>query len=406
MKRNFVIAMAAALSITTAAGAGIGGYMMGHSNNKDMVATTAKANVDATISSLSANTVKSITEQMIAANAELTASMTSAETASSAQGNTASVSSPDVQKASSSAAGQTVAKIPAAAAGQSAAKASTAAPAKASGTKAASSTQTSKPREFTVTPANYTVYCSIPALNVRTAPETEHGSVIGTVTQGQALQVTGEVNGYTWLQVNFNGKTAYVSSPYVQKAAPAAAGKTADKTTPAKTTPAKTPETPAKTTPDKTPETSDKTTPESVTPSQAETSDDDVTPAGYVIGLEGFGLGEIKPGMTMGDVVERLQTLKVKVGEGKIVELNTKEVRMGVKDDMFVTDLSEDSVLEAGNKYYLHVRVDIKDPASGKTYCFVEESALDNGTTFTEEGWSYLSIHDFTLKMNTSFELD
>ncbi|MDO4492235.1 MAG: SH3 domain-containing protein, partial [Lachnospiraceae bacterium] len=147
--RNFVIAMAAALSITSAAGAGIGGYVMGHSNNKAVVATTALAGSDAVISSITATSGKSAA--------------------------------------------------------------------------AVYSTQTSKPREFTVTPASYTVYCSIPALNVRTAPETEHGSVIGTVTLGQALQVTGEVNGYTWLQVNFNGRTAYVSSPYVQKAAPTAA---------------------------------------------------------------------------------------------------------------------------------------------------------------------------------------
>ncbi|MDO4491168.1 MAG: SH3 domain-containing protein [Lachnospiraceae bacterium] len=266
MNRNFVIAMAAALSITSAAGAGIGGYVMGHSNNKVVMSTAAMAGPDVSVSSLTANTDNSGTAQLIASNPQLISPNPAADSSKTSKpreftvtpanytvycsvsalnvrtapevanssilgyvtqgqalqvtgevngytwlqvnynGKTAYVSSPYVQK---TAAGQTTPSQTTPAAN-----------------KADTSSQTSKPREFTVTPANYTVYCSIPALNIRTAPEVANSSVLGYVTQGQALQVTGEVNGYTWLQVNYNGKTAYVSTPYVQKAAPTSAGQT------------------------------------------------------------------------------------------------------------------------------------------------------------------------------------
>ncbi|WP_028401780.1 3D domain-containing protein [Ectobacillus panaciterrae] len=51
-------------------------------------------------------------------------------------------------------------------------------------------------------------------LNVRQAPTTS-SAVIGKVTNGQELNVTNRQNG--WLQINYNGKTAYVSSQYTKE---------------------------------------------------------------------------------------------------------------------------------------------------------------------------------------------
>ncbi|EMA6343172.1 enterotoxin EntFM [Bacillus cytotoxicus] len=51
------------------------------------------------------------------------------------------------------------------------------------------------------------------ALKVRTGPAT-YNAVIGGVTRGQVLQVTGVENG--WYKVNHNGRTGYVSADYVK----------------------------------------------------------------------------------------------------------------------------------------------------------------------------------------------
>ncbi|WP_028400692.1 SH3 domain-containing protein [Ectobacillus panaciterrae] len=50
------------------------------------------------------------------------------------------------------------------------------------------------------------------ALRVRTGPNTS-STILGLVTQGQPLQVVGEVNG--WYKIQYNNKDAYVSKDYV-----------------------------------------------------------------------------------------------------------------------------------------------------------------------------------------------
>ncbi|MCP8967705.1 C40 family peptidase [Ectobacillus ponti] len=59
--------------------------------------------------------------------------------------------------------------------------------------------------------ASYTVEAN--ALNVRTGPDTAN-SILGVVRSGQTLQVIGETNG--WYQIQYDGRTAYVSKPYVK----------------------------------------------------------------------------------------------------------------------------------------------------------------------------------------------
>ncbi|PEB50556.1 peptidase P60 [Bacillus pseudomycoides] len=67
------------------------------------------------------------------------------------------------------------------------------------------------------------------ALKVRTGPAT-YNAVIGGVTNGQTLQVTGVENG--WYKINHNGRTGYVSADYVKFVK----GGTANVTTPSRPT--------------------------------------------------------------------------------------------------------------------------------------------------------------------------
>ncbi|MDO4491169.1 MAG: SH3 domain-containing protein [Lachnospiraceae bacterium] len=346
MNRNFVIAMAAALSITSAAGVGIGGYVMGHSNNKAVVSTTAMADSDAGISSITATSGKSAAAQLVSEKAQLIASNTSAKPATTAAYTTASAA-----------------------------------------TTAAYSTQTSKPREFTVTPASYTVYCSIPALNVRTAPETEHGSVIGTVTQGQALQVTGEVNGYTWLQVNFNGRTAYVSSPYVQKAAPAAAD----------SQPATTPSAPAQTpATDNQPATTPSAPTSDTTPSEESTGSYDI------VSLDGWGLinTNFVAGMTAGEALDTLVSVKGQDADGQIREMEAVYHRLEkLMDNGNWMTLQDDEILETGGTYRSVVTV-VAAERREKRVTFKQYLTL--GTGLLDSAWNIERIEcdDVTLHGN------
>ncbi|PEY34548.1 peptidase P60 [Bacillus cereus] len=67
------------------------------------------------------------------------------------------------------------------------------------------------------------------ALKVRTGPAT-YNAVIGGVTNGQTLQVSGVENG--WYKINHNGRTGYVSADYVKFVK----GGTANVTTPSRPT--------------------------------------------------------------------------------------------------------------------------------------------------------------------------
>lgn len=58
----------------------------------------------------------------------------------------------------------------------------------------------------------YTV--NVSSLNVRTGPSTSH-TVLGSVNKGKTVQVVGEVQ--DWLKINFNGGTGYVSKDFVTK---------------------------------------------------------------------------------------------------------------------------------------------------------------------------------------------
>lgn len=66
----------------------------------------------------------------------------------------------------------------------------------------------STPSEKSV--AHHTVEAD--SLRVRTGPSTSNG-ILGLVTEGQNLQVTGEQQG--WYEIDYNGQTAYVSKDYV-----------------------------------------------------------------------------------------------------------------------------------------------------------------------------------------------
>lgn len=188
MKKNATIAMVAALTITSAAGVGIGGYMMGHkiaAAPEQAYEITSRDVSNAYLAGLNdfISNTKTVTMSDVA--------RTSAEMdkiADTTTTNTNTTNSNTNNNIISDHTKPVVKKV--------------------------------EPRKFTVTPADYTVYCNIPALNVRTAPETATGSVIGSVKLGDALHVTGKVDGFTWLQVNYNGQTAYVSSPYVSKEKP------------------------------------------------------------------------------------------------------------------------------------------------------------------------------------------
>lgn len=60
----------------------------------------------------------------------------------------------------------------------------------------------------------YTV--NVSSLRVRTGPSTSHG-VLGSLSKGQAVQVTGEVQ--DWYKISYDGQTAYISKDYVSKGA-------------------------------------------------------------------------------------------------------------------------------------------------------------------------------------------
>ncbi|MFB9758494.1 C40 family peptidase [Ectobacillus funiculus] len=72
----------------------------------------------------------------------------------------------------------------------------------------AAASEQSAPNETSV--AHHTVEAD--ALRVRTGPSTSHG-ILGLVTEGQSLEVTGEQQG--WYEIDYNGQTAYVSKDYV-----------------------------------------------------------------------------------------------------------------------------------------------------------------------------------------------
>jgi 3D (Asp-Asp-Asp) domain-containing protein len=65
---------------------------------------------------------------------------------------------------------------------------------------------------FTAT-ADAATVVNTDVLNVRQAPST-NSLILGKVTNGQPLQVKNDANG--WLEINYNGQTAYVSKQYTK----------------------------------------------------------------------------------------------------------------------------------------------------------------------------------------------
>lgn len=275
MRKNTVIAVVAAVTMTTAAGVGIGGYMMGRNTAKGTVAVEATAN----------GTVAEAANVVVNTNTNSNTNTTAATT-------------------------------PAAA-----------------GTTAETKTAAA-PRQFTVTPADYTVYCAVPDLNVRTAPDAGNSTVVGCVKQGQALHVTGEVVEYTWLQVDFNGKVCYVSSPYVQKTAPGTETK--------------------------------------------EESKESATAETLVVSLDGVNYAKenVTAGMTVADAKDALLYVGGVDVDKNVCEMQVVKVSFCKCNlDGTSQEMTDDQVLEAGNAYYTQITVAAKEN-TGKTVHFANELAL------------------------------
>lgn len=90
-------------------------------------------------------------------------------------------------------------------------------------TKMAVKKDTPEVSEFTVVPADKTMYVTSDGLNVRNGCSTT-SQIIGGLSYGAAVKVTGVIqrNGadYGWYQINFNGSAAYVSASFLSDTAP------------------------------------------------------------------------------------------------------------------------------------------------------------------------------------------
>lgn len=287
MKKNAVIAVVAAVTMTTAAGVGIGGYMMGRNTTKGTVA------VEATAQGSAAGAANVVVNTNTSPAATTPATTTPAATT------------------------PTATTTPVAA-----------------GTTAETKTAVA-PRQFTVTPADYTVYCSVPDLNVRTAPDAGNSTVVGCVKQGQALHVTGEVVEYTWLQVEFNGKVCYVSSPYVQKTAPG-------------------------------------------TEKKEESKESAAADETLVVSLDGVNYAKenVTVGMTVADAKDALLYVGGVDVDKKACEMQVVKVSFCKCNlDGTSQEMTDDQVLEAGNAYFTQITVAGKEN-TGKAVHFSSELSL------------------------------
>lgn len=296
MKKNATIAMVAALTITTAAGVGAGGYLMGHKVATDTAASTEMSS-------------REVSHEFIA---ELNNLVNSTKT----------VSMSDVARQNAS----TVKSSTTSATNKTNTATNTSNKSNTNNNKTTPEKKKAEPRRFTVTPKDYTVYCTIPDLNVRNAPETATSQIIGGVKEGQALHVTGAVDGYSWLQVDYNGQRAYVSSPYVSTEKPGS--KKTDET--------------------------------------------------LVVTLD--GVGNIKDGLTEGMTVADAKDALLYVGgvdaDGKAIEMQAVETALfKCNSDGSLEALSDNQVLEAGNTYCTKVTVKAKENG-GKTVHFSKDVKL------------------------------
>ena len=93
-------------------------------------------------------------------------------------------------------------------------------------TKTAIQKETASASEFTIVPADETLYSTTSGLYVRTGCSTSE-TVIGSLGYGESVKVTGRVqrNGadYGWVQVSYNSTTGYVYAGFLSSTKPEAA---------------------------------------------------------------------------------------------------------------------------------------------------------------------------------------
>ena len=97
-------------------------------------------------------------------------------------------------------------------------------------TKTAIQKETASASEFTIVPADETLYSTTSGLYVRTGCSTSE-TVIGSLGYGESVKVTGRVqrNGadYGWVQVSYNSTTGYVYAGFLSSTKPEAAAQPA-----------------------------------------------------------------------------------------------------------------------------------------------------------------------------------
>ena len=105
---------------------------------------------------------------------------------------------------------------------------------------------------FTVTPMTATLY-AVKNCNIRKGPDSKAYEIIGTLNSGDAVEVTGKVDGLNWYEISLAGGKAYVSAsllqstqPVQQPATPSSSSSTTT-TTPSTPSQPSTPSTPSST---------------------------------------------------------------------------------------------------------------------------------------------------------------
>lgn len=74
---------------------------------------------------------------------------------------------------------------------------------------------------FTVTPMTATLY-AVKNCNIRKGPDSKAYEIIGTLNSGDAVEVTGKVDGLNWYEISLAGGKAYVSASLLQSTQPSA----------------------------------------------------------------------------------------------------------------------------------------------------------------------------------------
>lgn len=72
---------------------------------------------------------------------------------------------------------------------------------------------------FTVTPMTATLY-AVKNCNIRKGPDSKVYDIIGTLNSGDAVEVTGKVDGLNWYEISLAGEKAYVSASLLQSTQP------------------------------------------------------------------------------------------------------------------------------------------------------------------------------------------